>query len=235
MLLYTHPHRQVPTVSGAEFSARPIKAWPVHAVLQKWFRQILTNIWCCRSYRSRASWVCPEVSKTKCNPAAWMDFPPGEQEKLVKLSINMKNLWEQGQECQHYFFNHTSLWNIWLSLLWSTLCADCTNFVRKFAGMLYYSYQQLCPTLQWQLNSLCKMRQSRGNKTLHSTGFPCALNVLGWDNTSHAPARCGKEDLHLTWEISPAQYNITPVAKSWGEQCVTDVYTGLKRSIPAVL
>lgn len=30
-------------------------------------------------------------TKPKCSPAAWMDFPPGEEEKLVKLSINMKN------------------------------------------------------------------------------------------------------------------------------------------------
>lgn len=114
---FTHPHRQVPTVSGAELSARPITAWPVHGVLQKWFRQIPTNVWHCWSCHSRASWVCPEVCKTKCSPAAWMDFPPGEEGKLVKLSINMKNLWERGQECQHYFFNHTSLWNIWLALL----------------------------------------------------------------------------------------------------------------------
>lgn len=58
-------------------------------------------------------------------------------------------------------------------------------------------------------NSILCARQASlvGGKSLHCTGFPCALNILG--NTRHAPARCGKEDLHFTREISPAQCNIT--------------------------
>lgn len=85
-------------------------------------------------------------------------------------------------------------------------------------------------------NSILCARQAShvGGKTLHCIGFPCAFNSLG--NTRHAPARCGKEDLHFTWEISPTQCNTNPMAKSWGEgSCVADGYTGLKRSIPAVL
>lgn len=109
--------------------------------------------------------------------------------------------------------------------------AHCVLTVPILSGNLqYYSYQQLCPMLQWQLNSLCKTSLSCGSKILYWLSL-CSQHPRGQHQA--CPARWGKEDLHLTWEISPAQYSISPVAKSWEEwSCVTDVYTELKRSIP---
>lgn len=62
--------------------------------------------------------------------------------------------------------------------------------------MLYYSYQQLCPTLQRYLNSLCKDVPVRFCAWCMSlVGFPCALSVLSEDNMKQDPARHGKEAL----------------------------------------
>lgn len=82
-----------------------LEPWPVPGALQKWFRNIPVSVQCCGSSLSfsLSRWICPEVCKTKCNPAAWLNFPPSGERKLAKLSINKKNQRERGQECQHYF------------------------------------------------------------------------------------------------------------------------------------
>lgn len=81
----TSRHQPCFVLSSQQPSLHP---QPVAHALQEWFRNIPMNVWNCWSCCSRASWVCPEVCKTKCNPAAWMNFhPPVERENWQRYPL----------------------------------------------------------------------------------------------------------------------------------------------------
>ena len=152
----------------------PLQPWPAPSALQTWFRNIPVNVQRCWSCRSRASWVCPEVCKTKRNTAACMNFPPGGEGKLAKLSINMKNLWERRWECQHYF----SIIHHYGTFDYRCCKAYCVLTGSILPGNLqahYITATNSCVPCCNDISILCaRMCQSGGSKT------SCLMHISYW-------------------------------------------------------
>lgn len=144
----------------------------------------------CWSCHSRASWVRPEVCKTKRNPAAWMNFPPGGEGKLAKLSVNIKNLWEQGRECQYYF----SIIHHYGTFDYHCCKAYCVLTVSILPGNLQarcITATNSCVPRCNDISILCaKMRQSDGSKTL------CLMCVPYWLSPCSQRPKWGQREVH---------------------------------------
>lgn len=171
---------------------------------------IIRHCWSCHS---RASWVCPEVCKTKRNPVAWMNSPPPcpgvERENWQSCPLIWRTRESGARNASAIFQSHIITEHLIIIAVKHTVCwlyQFCQEICKHTLLQLPTAVSHAAMISQFSVQgcasqvgaSLCAWCTSL-------IGFPRALDILSRDNVKHAPARHGKEDLksHAGSKSSP--------------------------------